>query len=231
MLRPFAGLVARAPFPLLPARRHGSDRHKVLTAEDAVHLIEDGATITVGGFVAQGCPEHLLQALARRFKETGSPKGLTLVFGGGPGDSAVRGLNHLALPGLLRRTIGAHYGQTPRLAELVRENAVEAYNLPLGAISRLFRCTAAGQPCHITSVGLGTFVDPVHGGGKLNDMTTEDLVTYVEVCCRCWGGRPGGWGAKGASGTPDEGFVVLSLRACLSLRATHRTPYGGPVLY
>lgn len=163
------------------AWRHGSGRHKAVTAEDAVHLIRSGSTITVGGFVTQGAPEELLKALGDRYRQTGEPKNLTLLFEGGPGDYDKRGLNHLAQPGLLRRAIGSHYGQTPLLAKLVQDNQIEAYLLPMGCISRMIRAAATGQPGHLTTVGFGTFVDPKLGGGKANAKTTEDLVHEVEI--------------------------------------------------
>eukprot|EP00760_Papus_ankaliazontas_P008856 PhM_4_TR13938/c1_g1_i5/m.43570/K01026/pct; propionate CoA-transferase len=162
--------------------RFGSGRHKVVTAEDAVYLIPNGATITSGGFVGQGTPEEVLAALGQRYEETGEPKDLTLVFLGGPGDWATRGLNHLAKPGMLRRLIGSHYGQTPMIGELALRNEVPAYNLPMGSISRMIRAAASNCPGHITTVGMGTFVDPKHGGGKINEKAKEeDMVTEITI--------------------------------------------------
>jgi propionate CoA-transferase len=88
--------------------------------------------------VSQGAPEALLEGLGNRFRETGTPRDLTVLFGGGPGDWATKGLNHLGQEGMIRRAIGSHYGQTPMIAELVLANKIEGYAFPMGAISRMF---------------------------------------------------------------------------------------------
>ena len=108
-----------------------------------------------------------------------------------------RGLNYLAripkledgsnAPPMIKRAIGAHFGQVPMLGDLAVNNQIAAWTLPLGSISRMIRAQATHSPGHITTVGLGTYVDPdVGSGGAANDLALQsplhnELVTKLSI--------------------------------------------------
>ena len=161
-------------------------KNKIVSVDEAIAIIRDGDTVAVSGFVGIGTPDELLIALERRFLRERHPASLTLVFAAAPGDGKERGLNRLAHKGLVKRVIGGHWGLVPKIAEMAIDNAIEAYNLPLGCVAHLYRDIAARRPGTITKVGLHTFVDPRLQGGKLNSLTTEDLVQLITIDGETW---------------------------------------------
>ena len=149
---------------------------------DAVSLIEDGATVGLaggGGGLSEATLLH--ESIERLFLETGRPRDLTVVHSLGIGDKKSRGLNRFAHAGMVKRVIGGHWIWSPKMQEMARDNLIEAYVMPGGVTMQLMREIAAKRPGLFTHVGLGTFVDPRFGGGKMNSAAVEDLVEFMEI--------------------------------------------------
>lgn len=153
-----------------------------VSTREAANMIPDGAQIGTVGFMMTGAAEEIWLELEKRFLETGAPRNLSVFWASGVGDGGdVRGLNHICHEGLLARAIGGHYGLIKKLIPMVVENKIQAYNLPQGVMCQMFRDMAAKKPGVLSHVGLGTFVDPDYEGGKLNKVTTEDIVQKLNV--------------------------------------------------
>lgn len=160
---------------------------RVLDAAAAVRTIPDGATVMFAGSGAGHIvPQAVIAALASGFERDGHPRDLTTVRVVGIGDFGDVGFSQLALPGLMRATIGSNIGNEPRLGALVEQGALAAWSFPQGVLSQLTREIAAGRPGLVTHVGLGTYVDPRVTGGRQGPATTGDLVEVVELAGREW---------------------------------------------
>ena len=161
-------------------------KNKVITADDAIALVREGDVVCTTGFVQSCIPEALHAALEKRFVQSGAPRDLTLIMCAGAGDSKGLGTGRLHHEGLLKRVIAANFGRMPKVAQAAQENKIQAYNLPQGIISKLYRSCASGQPGLFSKVGLQTYVDPRLGGGKVNKVTTEDIVKLEVIDGREW---------------------------------------------
>jgi propionate CoA-transferase len=162
--------------------------NKIMTAEEAVRLVQDDNTVSTCGIIGALVPEKILAALEKRFLETGSPRNLSAVFPVAVGDIfGLPGADHFAHEGMIQRVIGGSYvtapasGPPPKLVGMVYQNRIEAYNFPMGVLMHLHRELAAKRPGLITQVGLKTFVDPRLNGAKMNDRTTEDLIELISL--------------------------------------------------
>jgi propionate CoA-transferase len=154
---------------------------KIITAEKAASLINDGATIAVGCMGLANWPEEVAQAVEKRFLQTGHPKDLRVVQGSATGDKKERGITRWGHEGMIKRWMGAHVGFSQGICKLIMDNKIEAYCIPQGVIVNLWREIAAKRPGLITKVGLGTFIDPRVEGGKMNSFTKEDVFKVIEL--------------------------------------------------
>ncbi|HTY63138.1 MAG TPA: CoA-transferase [Acidobacteriota bacterium] len=156
---------------------------KVITVEQAAELIQDGVTICSPIIGLAGWPEEIGRAIAKRYEETGHPKGLTLVCGSAMGNHKDKGPHVIGLEGLITKYIGAHTHGSPNIGKLIQENKMLAYCFPQGIVVQLYREIAAKRAGMLSKVGLGTFVDPRIEGGKMNDFTRKapdlnEVVTF-----------------------------------------------------
>lgn len=155
---------------------------QIISAAQAAKLIKDNDFIASTAMGYGGLPEEILVAIENRYLQEKQPKAITFVHSSGIGNGTEgRGSDHLAHEGLMKRLISGHTGSSPRMAQFAAEGKVEAYLLPQGIITHMYRATACKQPGVFSKVGLHTYVDPRVQGAKINANTTEDLVRLVEL--------------------------------------------------
>lgn len=153
--------------------------NKIMSADEAVRLISDGATVQITGAALVCSSAKIFRNIEKSFLETGHPRDLCIVSEGSP-SSDVPGhkyFEHLVHPGILRRVVGGHMGYHQPIFPLIRNNQIEGYNVSQGILSIMTNEGAAGKDGYLTKVGLRTQQDPRYEGCKLNEgMITEDIV-------------------------------------------------------
>lgn len=154
---------------------------KFISAKEVAKKIENESIVATGGFVGIGVAEEVLTEMENHYLENKKPINLTLIYAAGQGDGKGKGLNHLAHEGMVNKVIGGHWGLAPKLGNLALENKIQGYNLPQGVISHMFRDLASGKKGTISKIGIGTFVDPQLQGGKVNEITSEDIVKEIFI--------------------------------------------------
>jgi acyl CoA:acetate/3-ketoacid CoA transferase len=166
---------------------------KQISLEQAAGLIPDGATVSVSSSSGLNCPDAMLRAIGDRFRQSGSPRDLTMIHPIAAGDMyGIDGVDHIAEPGLMRRIVAGSYPSgpsgmpSPKIWRLIDGNQIEAYNLPSGVLFHMHADAAAGRPGVLTKVGLDTFVDPRRQGGRMNEATVEEIVEVAEFAGEEW---------------------------------------------
>ena len=148
---------------------------KIVTAGAAAKLIPDNAVVAVSSSSGLACPDATLEAIGRRFDTEQHPRGLTMLLPIAAGDFyGIKGIDHLAKPGLMARAVCGSYPSGPSNAEppliwqLISRNEIAAYNVPSGILFDNLREAAARRPGVLTKVGLDTFADPARQGCAMN---------------------------------------------------------------
>lgn len=155
---------------------------KFIEAKDVPALIENGSTVVSDGMTLMGVADEALKEIEDSFLSTNQPRELTWVHAAGQ-SNRVEGLARIAHRGLVKRIVGSHWGLNPPMGKLLGDNEVEGVCLPQGQLSTLFRTIAAGRPGQISTVGIGTYIDPRNGSGRINRLAEENVsgTEYVDL--------------------------------------------------
>ena len=130
-------------------------KDKIMTVEQAIAPIGDGASIMVAGFMACGTPEMLVDALVAK-----GPKNLTVI--GNDAGYPNRGIGKLIHAGLVKTVIASHVGLNPEVAQRmntdVEEDRIELVLVPQGTLAERIRAAGCGLGGILTPTGVGTIV-------------------------------------------------------------------------
>lgn len=159
---------------------------KIMEASEAARIVATGATLAIGASSGVSLPDATMAAIGQRYDSTGAPGNLTVIFPINLGDMfGQAGIDHLARPGMLACLIGGSFqsgpssAQPPAARQRIAENVVRAFNYPIGHISAMLSESAAKGIGFVTETGIGTFIDPRHGGGGLNPLSKSN--PYVRL--------------------------------------------------
>ncbi|MCD7922846.1 MAG: acyl CoA:acetate/3-ketoacid CoA transferase [Clostridiales bacterium] len=162
-------------------------KNKVKTVKEAIRLIKDGDCIAVTAAGLIGYPEYIVRMLEEKFLSEGHPNRLTLYSGCGHGVPMKNlGDGHFAHSGFLKKVVCSHPDVVPSVRDMIERNEIEAYVLPQGILNQLYRSSAARQPGILSKIGMGTYIDPRQDGGKMNRVTTRDIVRVMELDGEEW---------------------------------------------
>ncbi|VAW22893.1 Acyl-CoA:acetate CoA-transferase, alpha subunit / Acyl-CoA:acetate CoA-transferase, beta subunit [hydrothermal vent metagenome] len=167
---------------------------KIVSAQDAVARIRDASVISISSSSALGCPDLVLKAIGERFDKEGHPRDLTSLNPIAAGDMyGVKGIDHIAKDGLLKRILAGSYPsgpsskQMPEIWKMITENRVAAYNVPSGILFDMHRDVAARRPGVLTKIGLDTFVDPQLDGCAMNKSAAANpIVARYQMAGETW---------------------------------------------
>lgn len=155
---------------------------KIMSADEAIRLINDGDCIGINSFIGLANPEALHQAVYRSYITDGRPKNLRLYCSAGFGIwDKTRFAEPYIAAGAVKEVIAGHCAGMVEMVRLAAEEKLEAYNLPLGVLSHTVREAASGKSFYLSEVGLGTFVDPRFGTPALNSISKRKLVELIHI--------------------------------------------------
>jgi acetate CoA/acetoacetate CoA-transferase alpha subunit len=125
---------------------------KTISLEAAVAMIPDGASLMIGGFMAVGTPERLVDEIVRQGK-----RDLTVIANdtASPG----KGIGKLVGARLLRKAIVSHIGLNPETQRQMAAGELEVELIPQGTLIERIRCGGYGLGGILTQTGIGTPVE------------------------------------------------------------------------
>ncbi len=130
----------------------GKVMNKIITIEEAVSHIKDGMSVMIGGFLAVGTPDKLIDALIAK-----GVKDLTII--GNDTGFVDKGIGKLIVSKQAKKTIASHIGTNPETGRQMNEKEMDVELVPQGTLAERVRCGGSGLGGFLTPTGLGTVVE------------------------------------------------------------------------
>ena len=125
---------------------------KIVPVKDAVAIIQSGSILMIGGFMAVGTPDCIIDELVSQ-----GQKELTVIANdtARPG----MGIGKLIRNRQVRRLVTSHIGLNPETQKQMHDKDLEVMLLPQGTLVECIRAGGAGLGGVLTRTGLGTLVE------------------------------------------------------------------------
>ncbi len=125
---------------------------KVVTLEQALEVIQNNMTLMIGGFLAVGTPEMLIDAMVEK-----GVRDLTVI--GNDTGFPDRGIGKLVVNKQVKQVIVSHIGTNPETGRQMNAQQLEVVLVPQGTLAEQIRAGGAGLGGVLTPTGLGTSVE------------------------------------------------------------------------
>jgi acetate CoA/acetoacetate CoA-transferase alpha subunit len=142
---------------------------KVVSKSEIKELLKDGMSIMIGGFMACGTPENLVDMLVEM-----NIKDLTII--GNDTGYPDKGIGKLVSKGQVKKVITSHIGLNPEAGRLMNEGKMEVQLVPQGTLIERIRAGGSGLGGFLTPTGIGTMVED----GK-QKITVEGVEYLLEL--------------------------------------------------
>jgi acetate CoA/acetoacetate CoA-transferase alpha subunit len=125
---------------------------KFITVDEAVAKIKSGMTLMIGGFLAAGTPNKIVEALSKT-----DVKDLTIIAN----DTAYpdKGIGLLITNKQVKKVIASHIGTNPNTIQQLNDKELIVEFSPQGTLAERIRCGGAGLGGVLTPTGIGTVVE------------------------------------------------------------------------
>lgn len=125
---------------------------KILTAKEAINLIEDGSSIMIGGFLDCGAPDMLIDELVHQNK-----KNLTMISNDTTYPHADKG--KLIVNKQVKKLITSHIGTNPETGKQMHDGDLDVELVPMGTLIEKIRAKGSGLGGVLTPTGVGTLIE------------------------------------------------------------------------